>query len=165
MFQLIDRLGGFSGEVLHGICIAKPVRAFDRVIHMPLPAVRAHIAQTCRNTALGGHCMGPGRENFGDTGRAQSLFGHAECGAQSSASRPNHHNIKIMDFIFISSHRYGLRNLKGEARDGENSRSNGRVGHTCHDNNPDLAGKAMHIVLNQNGHPVFEMQQCHHKGQ
>ena len=124
---------------------------------MPLPAVWAHIPKTCRNTALGGHRMGAGRENFGDACRAQPLFGHAECGAQASAPGPNHHNIKIVGFIFISSHRYGLRNLKGEARDGENSRGDGRVGHTGHNNDPDLAGQAMRIVLNHDGHTVFEM--------
>ena len=157
MLQLINRLRRLTSEVFHGICVAQPIRAFDRIIHMPLPAVWAHIPKTCRNTALGGHRMGTGRENFGDACRAQPLFGHAECGAQASAPGPNHHNIKIVGFIFISSHRYGLRNLKGEARDGKNSRGDGRVGHTGHDNDPDLAGQAMHIVLNHDGHTVFEM--------
>ena len=34
------------------------------------------------------------------------------------------------------------------------NQNEGRVGHTCHDNNPDLAGKAMHIVLSLKQFPV-----------
>ena len=92
--------------------------------------------------------MGARWENFCDASCAQALFGHPECRAQTCAPGPNHHNIEIMGFIFISSHRYGLRNLKGEARYGENSRGYGRVGHTGHDDDPDLTGQAMYIVLN-----------------
>ncbi len=43
VFQLINRLGRFAGQIFHCIGIAQPVRAFDRVIHMPLPMVRAHV--------------------------------------------------------------------------------------------------------------------------
>ena len=43
MLKLINRLGRFAGQIFHCIGIAQPVRAFDRVIHMPLPMVRAHV--------------------------------------------------------------------------------------------------------------------------
>ena len=58
---------GLAEQGLKTACITKPVRPFDRVIHMPLPTIRAHVAKRCCNTTLGGNSMGTGRENLGDT--------------------------------------------------------------------------------------------------
>ena len=45
VFQLVHGLGCFARKVFHRIGIAQPIRPFDRVIHMPLPRIRPHIAQ------------------------------------------------------------------------------------------------------------------------
>ena len=44
MLQLIHRLGGLARQILHRVGITEPVRAFHSVKHMPLPAIRPHIA-------------------------------------------------------------------------------------------------------------------------
>ena len=66
MLKLVNRLGGFAGKVFHRVGITKPVRPFDRVIHMPLPTIRAHVAKRCSDATLGGNSMGTGRENLGN---------------------------------------------------------------------------------------------------
>ena len=86
MFQLIDRLGGLTRQIFHRVGVAQPVRPLDGVIHVPLPAVGAHVAQAGRDAALCGHRMRPGREDLGHAGGAQALFGHAQRGAQACAT-------------------------------------------------------------------------------
>ena len=43
MLKFIDRFGSFACQIFHSVCIAQPVRAFDGVIHVPLPIVGTHI--------------------------------------------------------------------------------------------------------------------------
>ncbi len=94
MFKLIDRLGRLHGQILHGVDIAQPVRALDRVKQVPLPGIGRHVGQRGGNAALGGHGMAARRKHLGDAGGLQPLFGHAERGAQARAACPHHDNIK-----------------------------------------------------------------------
>ena len=104
MLQLINRLGGLTRQIFHGVGVAQPVRTLDGVIHMPLPVIRAHVRQRCGNAPLGCNCMGAGRENLGHTGRAQSLLSHAQRRAQPRATCADHDDIIFMGFIVISCH-------------------------------------------------------------
>ena len=45
MLKLVNRFGRFAAEIFDRILIAQPVRPFDRVIHVPAPVIRTHIAQ------------------------------------------------------------------------------------------------------------------------
>ena len=157
MFQLINSFGRFTGEIFHCIRVAEPIGPFDRVIHVPLPAVRPHIAKAGCDATLSRHSVRASWEHFGHASRAQSLFCHAQRRPQTCAAGPNNHNVIIVGFIFICSHRYGLRNLKCDARDGENSGCDGRVGYAGHHDDPDLARKPLKIVFNQNRDAVFKM--------
>ena len=104
MFQLVHRLRRLTRQIFHRVRITQPVAALDRVIHMPLPAIRPHVAQTGRNPALCRHRMAACREHLGHTGRAQALFRHAKGSAQASAPGPHHNHVVIMRLVCISSH-------------------------------------------------------------
>src|SRR6476469_8439225 len=45
VFQLVDGLGRVTDEVFDRVLIAEPVRPLDGVVHVPLPAVLAHVAE------------------------------------------------------------------------------------------------------------------------
>ena len=104
VLKLIDRLGRFASEIFHRICVTKPVRAFDRVIHMPLPVIRAHVGQRSSNTALRRNRVGARWENLGHTSGAQALLGHTESCTQTSATRTDNNNVIIVCFVFVFSH-------------------------------------------------------------
>ena len=101
MLQLVNRFGGFACEVFHRIGITKPVRALNSVKHVPLPAVRTHVAQRCRDTTLCRNGVRTGRENFGDTRSAQTLFGHAEGRAEASAASADNYHVVFVNFVFV----------------------------------------------------------------
>src|SRR3979411_3374206 len=51
VLELIDRLGRLAAEIFDGVLVAEPVRALDRVIHVPAPVVLAHVAARGRAAA------------------------------------------------------------------------------------------------------------------
>ena len=101
MLQFINRLWRFTGEVFHRVRVAQPVRAFHSVIHVPLPAIRPHVAQGRRNAALCGNRVGACREHFGDAGRAQPLLRHAQRGAQTRTAGTYDNDVILMRLVFI----------------------------------------------------------------
>jgi hypothetical protein len=48
MFQLVDRLRRLTREVFHRVGVAQPVGALHRVVHVPVPVVRPHVAEATR---------------------------------------------------------------------------------------------------------------------
>ena len=116
MLKLVNRLGRFAGEVFHRVGIAKPVRALDRVIHMPLPAVGAHVAKAGGNAALCRYGVAPGREDLGHTGGAQALLGHPQGRAKPGAPGPHYNDVIIMCFVFVSGHGQFLKARSWQGR-------------------------------------------------
>ena len=104
MFQLVNRLGRFAGQIFHRIRIAQPVRPLDGVVHVPLPVVGAHVGQRRGNAALCGNGVRAGREHFGHASGAQALFGHAQRRTQTSATGAYDDDVVFVCFIFICSH-------------------------------------------------------------
>ena len=102
MLQLVHRLGRLARQIFHRVGVAQPVRSLDGVIHVPLPAVGAHVAQAGRDAALCGHRMRPGREDLGHAGGAQALLGHAQRGPQARAPGTHHHHVIIMRLVSVS---------------------------------------------------------------
>ena len=101
MLQLIDRRRRLARQVFHGVGIAQPVRPLDGVIHVPLPVIRTHVAQACRNAALRRHRVRTGRKHFGNTGGLETLLGHAERGAKTGSTGTNDNHIKLVVGIFV----------------------------------------------------------------
>ena len=102
MLQLVHRLGRFPRQIFHRVGVAQPVRPLDGVVHVPLPAVRAHVAQAGGDAALCRNRVRPGRENLCHAGGAQALLGHAQRCAQTRAASTHHHHIVIMRLVSVS---------------------------------------------------------------
>ncbi len=116
MLKLVDGGRRFTRQIFHRVGIAQPVRSLDGIEHMPLPMIRPHIAQRCGNAALCRDRMGTGGENLGDTGRLETLLGHAERGKARAAGSDHHHVELVIDvgvlarrrgrrFVYCTSHR------------------------------------------------------------
>ena len=86
MLELDDGGDRLAHHVLDGVLVAEPVRALDRVVHVPAPVVLAHVAERGADAALRRHGVAAGREHLGDAGGPQPLLGHAEGGAQAGAA-------------------------------------------------------------------------------
>ena len=93
MFELVNRRRGFAAHIFNRVLVPEPIGAFDRVIHMPGPVIRPHIAERGGNPALRRHGMRAGREHLGDTGGFQPGFGDAHCGAEARAAGPDNHGV------------------------------------------------------------------------
>ena len=96
MLQLDDRRDRFLAHIFDGVLVAQPVGALDGVVHVPAPVVVAHIAERGGDAALGRNGVGAGREDLGDAGGAQALFGHAEGRAQAGAAGADDHDVILV---------------------------------------------------------------------
>ena len=86
MLELDHRRDGLAAHVLDRVLVAEPVRALDRVVHVPAPVVRPHIAERGADAALRRDGVAARREDLGDAGRGEPGLGHAERGAQAGAA-------------------------------------------------------------------------------
>jgi len=86
MLELDYRRRSFAGQILDGVLVAEPVRPFDRVVHVPGPVVRAHVAEACGNAPLGRDSMAAGWEDLGYARGLQPLFGRAHRRPQSGTA-------------------------------------------------------------------------------
>ena len=96
MFQLVHGRDGFTAHVFNGVVVAQPVRAFDRVVHMPNPIVLGHVAKCGTHTALGGNGMAARGKHFGNAGCFQAVLHHAERGAQASTASTHNHDVIVV---------------------------------------------------------------------
>jgi hypothetical protein len=67
--------GGLLAHVLDGILVAEPVRALDRVVHVPAPVVLAHVAKSRADAALGRDGVTARGKNLREAGRGQARLG------------------------------------------------------------------------------------------
>ena len=67
MLELNDGGDCVTAHVFNGVLIAEPIRSFDGVIHVPLPAILAEIAKARGNPPLSSDGVTAGRKYFGDT--------------------------------------------------------------------------------------------------
>ena len=106
MLQLDDRGHRLAHHVLDGVLVAQPVRALDRVVHVPAPVVLAHVAEGGADSALGRDRMAAGRKDLGEAGRAQALLRHAEGGAQAGAAAAHDDDVVfVVDDVVGLGHR------------------------------------------------------------
>ena len=112
VLELVDRLRRLAGEILHRVGVAEPVRPLDGVVHVPLPAIRPHVAERCRDPALCGDGVRAGREDLGDAGRPQPLLGHAEGRAQPRPSGPDHDDVMGVVDELVCGHGWSLQAAK-----------------------------------------------------
>ena len=93
MLELDDRGGRLAAHIFDRVLVAEPVGALDRIVHVPGPMVRAHVAEAGRNSALRGDGMAARREDFGDAGRLQAMLGRAHRRPKAGAAGADHNDI------------------------------------------------------------------------
>ena len=108
MLKLVDGGRRLAGEVLHRVGVAEPVGPFHRVVHVPLPVVRPHVAERGRDAALRRHRVRAGREHLRDAGRPQPLFGHAQRRAEARSPGSHDNAVELVRLVVICGHRSSL---------------------------------------------------------
>src|SRR5690606_7906175 len=74
VFELVHGIGRFTAHEFDGVLVAEPVGTLDRVIHVPVPVVLAHVAQRGTDATLCGHGVGTCGEHFGEHCHRQTGF-------------------------------------------------------------------------------------------
>jgi hypothetical protein len=105
VFEFVNRRWGFADHIFDRVLIAEPVRALDRVIHVPGPVVGRVVAEARRDSALCCHGVGAGGEDLGDARGLQARFGAAHAGAQAGTARADDHRvIGVVDNLVAVRH-------------------------------------------------------------
>ena len=105
MLELDHRGHGLAHHVFDGILIAEPVRALDRVVHMPAPVVLAHVAERGADAALGRDRVAARREDLGQARRLKALLRHAEGRAQAGTARAHDDDVVfVVDDLVGTAH-------------------------------------------------------------
>ncbi len=103
MLELDYRRRRFAAQIFDRVLVAEPVGALDRIVHVPGPMVRAHVAECSGDSALGCNRMAAGREDLGDAGGLKSLLGGAHRRAKARAPGANHnHVISVVDDLICA---------------------------------------------------------------
>ena len=100
VLKLDDRLGRLTRHVLNSVLITQPVAAFDGIVHVPLPLIFAHVAQTGCDAALRRNGVRTGWKHLGNVGRFQASLSQAQgCAQARSACTDNDHVVFVIDNI------------------------------------------------------------------
>ena len=98
MFELVDRGRRLAHHIFDRVLVAEPVGALDRVVHVPGPVVRPHIAEAGGDPALRRDGVAAGREHLGDAGGLQPPLRRAHRRAQPrAAGADDDHVIVVVD--------------------------------------------------------------------
>ena len=87
MLELDDRLHRFAAHHFGGILVNEVIAALDRVVHVPLPMVFLHVAESGADATLGGAGVGAGGVELaqhGDVAQPGALQGGHQAGATSA---------------------------------------------------------------------------------
>src|SRR5439155_17634568 len=104
MLQLDDGSRCFARQIFDRVLVPEPVRPFDRVVHVPLPVIGAHVAEARGDSALCGHGMAAGWEDLGNARRFQPRAGCAHrCAQARPAGAHDDHVISMIDDL-IGAH-------------------------------------------------------------
>ncbi|KAH3663545.1 hypothetical protein OGAPHI_004946 [Ogataea philodendri] len=105
VFQLDNRVWGFSCHVVDGVLVSQPVRTFDSVVHVPSPFVRVHVTESGVDTTLSCHSVRSGWEQFRDTGNFEALLGQTKRCSKTGTTGTNHDDIVfVVDDVIILGH-------------------------------------------------------------
>ncbi len=89
----VDRLAAHVGD---GVLVAEPVRAPDRVEHVPAPVIVLNVPKSGADPALGRNRVAARREDLGDAGRVQAGRDHPERRPQSSAAGAQNDDVEFV---------------------------------------------------------------------
>ncbi len=86
MLELDHRLHRVVAHEFDRVLVAEPVGALDRIVEMPTPIVRPHIAERGADAALRRDGVGARRKHLGDAGGLEARHAHAQGRAQARAA-------------------------------------------------------------------------------
>ncbi len=93
VLEFDDGIHRFLAHVLDSVLVSQPVRALDRVVHVPAPVVIPHVGERRTNAALRCNRVAARREYLGDAGSRESCFGQAESRPQSGTAGTDDDNV------------------------------------------------------------------------
>src|SRR5665213_1080696 len=102
MLKLDHRGSGLPAHVFDSVLVAEPVGPLDRVVHMPLPAILAEVAETGGNAPLGRDSVAARRKYLRDAGSRQARLYGPLGGTQPRAAGTDDHYIKRVVDEFVS---------------------------------------------------------------
>ncbi len=86
VLHLVHGGGGVAAQVLDGVLVAEPVGALHRVVHVPAPVVRPHVAERRGDAALRRNRVRARGEHLRHARRLETGFGAAERCPQARAA-------------------------------------------------------------------------------
>jgi hypothetical protein len=110
MFELDDRGRRLLAHELDGVLIAQPIRALDRVVHVPAPVIGAHVAERRGDPALRRDRVAARGKHLGQAGGRQTRLGQTKRRAQSRPAGADHHHIVAVIDEFVVAHIRGNPN-------------------------------------------------------
>jgi hypothetical protein len=87
VLQLVHGGRRLAAEIFDRVLVAEPVGALDRVVHVPGPVVRTHVAERGGDAALRRHRVAARREQLGDAGGLQPRTRRTHGGAKARSAR------------------------------------------------------------------------------
>jgi hypothetical protein len=97
VLELVDDLRRRLAHVLDRILVAEPVRALDRVIHVPEPVVLGHVGERGTDAALRRDSMRARREHLREHGDRQPGFGELQRRAHARAAGADDDRVEFAD--------------------------------------------------------------------
>ena len=104
MLKLINSFRGIATQIFDCILIAQPIRALDRIVHMPTPVIITHIAKRCRNATLSSNSVATRWKNLRNTCCPQAFFRAPKRCTQTRPAGANNDNIELMVYELIFTH-------------------------------------------------------------
>lgn len=105
VLELDDGVGSFSSHVVDGVLVAEPIGALDSVVHVVLPAVFFHVAESGVDSALSGDRVRSSWEELGDASSVEASFREAKGSAETSSTGADDESVEFVidDFIRVSN--------------------------------------------------------------
>ena len=95
MLELVDDLRRHPAHVLDRVLVAEPVRALDRVVHVPEPVVLGHVAERGADAALRRDGVRACREHFRQHGDRQPGFGELQRRAHAGTAGADDDRVEL----------------------------------------------------------------------
>jgi hypothetical protein len=97
MLEFDHDFGRFPTEKLDRVLIAEPVRSLDGVVHVPHPAVFAHVAERRTDASLCGNRVRSGGKHFRQHGNLETRLGELQGRTHAGAAGAYDYRIEFSD--------------------------------------------------------------------
>ena len=124
VLELDDGVGSFSSHVVDCVLVTEPIGALDSVVHVVLPAVFFHVAESGVDSSLSGDGVRSsweelnrlrtedgGKDYLGDASSVEASFRQAKGSTETSSTGADDESVEfvINDFIRVGNLRFSLK--------------------------------------------------------